>query len=163
MNTVLMFALFLVLLALTAFFNLAEMALVAARASALHGAENGKAAVTVLDLRKQPGLFLAAIRAGDLITDLLTGAFIISWFEGLIRTGLGALPIIGGYALAVAGVGRLRCRVLRHSGVRGPCAEEHRPQRAGAIGDAHCLSATAADTSSRVHSLLHLKAPTRWF
>jgi hypothetical protein len=102
MNTVLMSAL---LLALTALFNLAEMALVAARASALHGAENGKAAGNVLHLKKRPGLFLAAIRAGDLITDLLTGAFIVSWIEALIRTGLGALPVIGGYASAVAGLG----------------------------------------------------------
>jgi len=92
MNSVLMFALFLVLLALTAFFNPAEMALVAARASAPRGAENGAAAGRVLDLKKRPGLFLAAIRAGDLITDLLTGALIVSWIEALIRTGLGALP-----------------------------------------------------------------------
>ena len=70
MNTALMLALFLLLLALTAFFNLTEMALVAARASALHVAENGEAAGKVLDLKKRPGLFLAAIRAGDLVTDL---------------------------------------------------------------------------------------------
>jgi CBS domain containing-hemolysin-like protein len=40
MNGALMFTLFLVLLALTAFFNLAEMALVAARASKLESAGN---------------------------------------------------------------------------------------------------------------------------
>lgn len=56
-------------------------------------------------LKKRPGLFLAAIRAGDLITDLLTGAFVVSWIEGLIRAGLGAVPVVGGYASAVAGLG----------------------------------------------------------
>ena len=65
MNSQLMFALFLVLLALTAFFNLAEMALVAARASKLEGAQNAKAADNVLTIKERPGLFLAAIRAGD--------------------------------------------------------------------------------------------------
>jgi hypothetical protein len=48
----------------------------------------------VLDLKRRPGLFLA-IRAGDLITDLLTGTFIVSWIEELIHAGLGALPGIG--------------------------------------------------------------------
>jgi CBS domain containing-hemolysin-like protein len=76
MNSQLMFALFLVLLALTAFFNLAEMALVAARASKLESAQNAKAADNVLTIKERPGLFLAAIRAGDLITDLLIGAFV---------------------------------------------------------------------------------------
>ena len=106
-NPALMLALFLVLLALTAFFNLAEMALVAARASALERAENDRAASKVLNLKKRPGLFLAAIRAGDLITDLLTGAFVVSWIEGLIRAGLAAVPVpvFGGYASAVAGLG----------------------------------------------------------
>jgi len=105
MNTALMLALFLVLLTLTAFLNLAEMALVAARASALQGAENTKAAGNVLDLKQRPGLFLAAIRAGDLITDLLTGAFVVSWVEELIRSGLSKLPVIGGYGSAVAALG----------------------------------------------------------
>jgi CBS domain containing-hemolysin-like protein len=80
-----MFTLFFALLALTAFFNLAEMALVAARASKPQSAENAKAAESVLTLKKQPGLFLAAIRAGDLATDLLAGAFVVTWIEDLIR------------------------------------------------------------------------------
>jgi putative hemolysin len=105
MNTVLMFALVLVLLALTAFFDLAEKALAAAHASALHGVQNGKAAGKVLDLKNRPGLFLTAMRAGDLINDLFTGAFIVSWIETLIRTRLGALPVVGRYASAVAGLG----------------------------------------------------------
>jgi putative hemolysin len=92
-----------VLLILTAFFNLAEMALVAARASALDRAKNVAAASKVLDLKRRPGQFLAAIRAGDLITDLLTGAFVVSWIEELIRTGLDLVPGVGGYASAIAG------------------------------------------------------------
>jgi Cyclin M transmembrane N-terminal domain len=103
MNTALMLPLFLVLLALMAFFNLAEMALVAARASALERAKDVAAASKVLDLKRRPGQFLAAIRAGDLITDLLTGAFIVSWIEELIRTGLDLVPGVGGYASAIAG------------------------------------------------------------
>jgi putative hemolysin len=105
MNNALMLSLFAVLLALTAFFNLAEMALVAARASALERAKNVDAASKVLDLKRRPGQFLAAIRAGDLITDLLTGAFIVSWIEELIRTGLDLVPGVGGYASAIAGAG----------------------------------------------------------
>jgi putative hemolysin len=73
MNTVLMFALFLVLFALTAFFKLAEMALVAARMFTLGRADNSKAAGKVLGPKKRPGLFLAVIRAGDLVTDLPPG------------------------------------------------------------------------------------------
>jgi magnesium and cobalt exporter, CNNM family len=88
---------------LTAFFNLAEMALIASRASALERAKNVTAASKVLDLKRRPGQFLAAIRAGDLITDLLTGAFIVSWIEELIRTGLDLVPGVGGYASAIAG------------------------------------------------------------
>jgi putative hemolysin len=104
MNSVQMLALFLVLLALTAFFNLAEMALVAARASRLESAaKNGKAAEKVLTLKKRPGLFLAAIRAGDLVTDLLTGAFVVTGLQDLIGSGLQGLPIVGGYASAFAG------------------------------------------------------------
>jgi putative hemolysin len=102
MSSAQMFTLFLALLALTAFFNLAEMALVAARASNLRSADNAKAAENVLTLKKQPGLFLAAIRAGDLITDLLIGAFVVTWIEDLIRSGLHGLPLVGAYASAFA-------------------------------------------------------------
>jgi putative hemolysin len=97
-----MLTLFLVLLALTAFFNLAEMALVAARASKLRSAENTEAAESVLTLKTRPSLFLGAIRAGDLITDLLTGAFVVTWIEGLIGSVLGGLPLVGAYASAFA-------------------------------------------------------------
>jgi putative hemolysin len=103
MNSALMLALFLVLLALTAFFNLAEMALVAARAARLENGANSKAADHVLNLKRQPGLFLAAIRAGDLLTDLLMGAFVVTWIEDLLRAGLRGLPFIGSYASAFAG------------------------------------------------------------
>jgi len=81
MNTALMLPLFFVLLASTAFFNLADMALVAARVSVLKGVDNARAALKVQELKTRPGLLLAAIRAGDLITDLLAGAFIVSWVE----------------------------------------------------------------------------------
>jgi putative hemolysin len=91
-------------LALTAFFNLAEMALIAARASKLESAQHSAAAARVLELKKRPGLFLAAIRAGDLITDLLTGAFVVTWLEEAIRSGLRGVPLIGAFAAAAGGV-----------------------------------------------------------
>jgi putative hemolysin len=51
-----------ILLALTAFFNLAEMSLVAARAAALESSADNAAARTALLLKKRPGLFLDASR-----------------------------------------------------------------------------------------------------
>ncbi len=100
MHTAIMVTLFFVLLGLTAFFNLAEMALVAARASRLEGSEHSAAAARVLELKRRPGLFLAAIRAGDLITDLLTGAFVVTWLEEAIRSGLHGVPLVGAFAAA---------------------------------------------------------------
>lgn len=100
-----MLALFVCLLALTAFFNLAEMALVAARTSGLERAENQNAARTVLALKRRPGLFLAAIRAGDLVTDLLTGAFVVTWLEEVIRSALAGHPAVSPYAAPIATVG----------------------------------------------------------
>ena len=87
------------LLALTAFFHLAEMALVAARTSTL--IEAGEAARVVLALKKRPGLFLAAVRTGDRVTDLLTGAYVVTWLEQASGSGLAGLP----YAPVLAGFG----------------------------------------------------------
>jgi hypothetical protein len=33
----------------------------------------------VRTLKRRPGLFLAAIRAGDLVIDMLMGAFVATW------------------------------------------------------------------------------------
>jgi putative hemolysin len=96
--------LFVVLLALTAFFNLAEMSLVAARAAALESSADNAAARTALLLKKRPGLFMAAIRAGDLITDLLVGAFVVTWLTDFADEALHRVPLIGGYAPAIAAV-----------------------------------------------------------
>jgi putative hemolysin len=95
---------FLCLLALTAYFNLAEMALVAARESNLDKTTNVKAAQAVLELKKRPGLFLAAIRFGDLVTDLLIGAYVVTWLETLIDAELAYMPALAAYAPAVAGI-----------------------------------------------------------
>ena len=99
-----MLALLLGLVALTAFFNLAEMALVASRTARLDQAENKRAAGVVLDLKKRPGLFLAAIRAGDLLTDLLTGAFVVTWLEGALKSFLARSHVLEGYASITATV-----------------------------------------------------------
>jgi CBS domain containing-hemolysin-like protein len=64
MNSALMVPLFLVLLALTAFFNLAEMALVAARASKLEVAGNAKAAENVLTKEFKALIFQASFHPG---------------------------------------------------------------------------------------------------
>ncbi|AXC09995.1 Magnesium and cobalt efflux protein CorC [Acidisarcina polymorpha] len=88
MHHAFMILLFLILLALTAFFNLAEMALVASRVAKLESNLPSEGATTALQLKKRPGLFLAAIRAGDLFTDLLMGAFVVTWLEGYVRSAL---------------------------------------------------------------------------
>jgi putative hemolysin len=104
MNTAFTLPLFLVLLLLTAFFNLAEMALVAARQPALEGAaKSGGAAEAALALKKRLGLFLAAIRAGDLLTDLIIGAYVVTWLEGLLRDQLVGLPAVAAYAPLIGG------------------------------------------------------------
>jgi putative hemolysin len=104
MSSALTLMLFVILLALTAFFNLAEMGLIAARAAVLERSPDSIAARTALALKKRPGLFLAAIRAGDLITDLLIGAFVVTWLTDFAEGALQRAPVIGGYAPAVAGI-----------------------------------------------------------
>jgi putative hemolysin len=104
MNFALMLALFVILLAMTAFFNLAEMGLIAARAAVLERSSDSIAAQTALALKKRPGLFLAAIHAGDLITDLLIGAFVVTWLTDFGDAALRRVPFIGGYAPAIAGI-----------------------------------------------------------
>ena len=96
--------LFVLLLAVTAFFNLAEMALVAVRASTL-AASDDPLAKRALVLKQRPGLFLAAIRAGDLLTDLLTGAFVVTTLEATLRGPLSGMPAVGGGAGAIASIG----------------------------------------------------------
>jgi putative hemolysin len=104
MDSALAPVLFVVLLALTAFFNLAEMSLVAARAAALESSADNAAARTALLLKKRPGLFMAAIRAGDLITDLLVGAFVVTWLRDFADEAVRRVPLIGGYAPVIAAV-----------------------------------------------------------
>jgi len=92
---------FVLLLAATAFFNLAEMALIAARSTTLAELEDPRAQLALV-LKRRPGLFLAAIRAGDLITDLLTGAFVVTALEAVLRRSLEAAPLLQGVAGVVA-------------------------------------------------------------
>ena len=94
---------FALLLAATAFFNLAEMALIAVRSPALAASDDPRAG-RALRLKQRPGLFLAAIRAGDLLTDLLTGAFVGTGLADALRRFLARLPMLGGSAAAIATV-----------------------------------------------------------
>ena len=98
-------AVFVLLLALTAFFNLAEMALVAARGAMLDQAANQVAAGRVIRLKQRPGLFLAAIRAGDLVTDLLIGAYVVTWLERAFRGAIAQMSGAAPYATALSSIG----------------------------------------------------------
>ena len=102
MHIGLMLILFPVLLAIKAFFNLAEEALVTARVSILESSVTSKGVEKVLELKKEPGLFLAAIRAGDTVTDLFTGALVITSIEEYVRSSLHGVPVVGSYNSAVA-------------------------------------------------------------
>lgn len=58
----------------------------------------------MLDLKKRRGLFLAATLAGDLITNLLAGALVVTWLEDTIRHALRAVPLPGEIAATAASV-----------------------------------------------------------
>lgn len=103
MHSFSMFGFALLLLATTAFFNLAEMALVAVRPARL-GSDASASANHIWALKKRPGLFLAAVRAGDRITDLITGAFIVTWVERELHQALSKLPVVGPYASSVGSI-----------------------------------------------------------
>jgi hypothetical protein len=120
-------------------FHLAEMSLIAARTAVLESSSDGGAARTALALKKRPELFLAAIRAGDLITDLLIGAFVVTWLTDFSDGALHRVPFVDGYARAVAAVAAFVVVLCRLG------AKEHRPRRAGAYGGAHRSSAESAD------------------
>ncbi|NYE27616.1 putative hemolysin [Rhodanobacter sp. K2T2] len=95
---------FFVLLVLTAFFNYTEMAFIASRDTTLQTMGSQGPMERVLRLKARPGLFLAAIRAGDLVTDMLMGAFVITWLTKLVSDALAMTPIAGSYAKTVASI-----------------------------------------------------------
>lgn len=95
---------FVLLVATTAFFNLAEMALVVARPERLQ-AQNTASAETiglVLQIKEEPGAFLSATQSGNTITSILAGTFCVTAFADTLALGLGSLPWLHGYAHAAS-------------------------------------------------------------
>lgn len=105
MTLIAIVALFIGLLALTFFFNLAEMALIAVRdASVEANLKSSPRALIVARLKKRPALFLAVIRAGDLITDLLMGALVVTYFSDAVALVFANIPILGKHQQMIAGL-----------------------------------------------------------
>lgn len=92
--------LFLFFVALTAFFNVAEMALVASRKpklDALVTRPSASAAVAVR-LKDDPGTFLSAIQAGITVTSILAGTFCVTAFAVAAASLLERLTVPVTYA-----------------------------------------------------------------
>lgn len=92
--------LFVFFVALTAFFNFAEMALVAARPSRLDALSNrhwsnAKLAAT---LKQEPGAFLSAVQCGITATSILAGTFCVNAFISSITSALSTIPSAAPYA-----------------------------------------------------------------
>jgi putative hemolysin len=92
--------LFVFFVALTAFFNVAEMALVAARPSRLDALSdrhwsNAKLAAS---LRQEPGAFLSAVQCGITATSILAGTFCVNAFISSITSALSNVPSVAPYA-----------------------------------------------------------------
>jgi len=56
----------------------------------------------MIELKARSSLFLTAIRAGDLVTDLLIGTYVATWLEGLRWNALGYWSAISSFAGALA-------------------------------------------------------------
>ncbi|CUJ03126.1 Putative Mg2+ and Co2+ transporter CorB [Achromobacter xylosoxidans] len=95
---------FVLLVAITAFFNLAEMALVVARPERLqaHGAASSGTISLVLKIKENPGAFLSATQSGNTITSILAGTFCVTAFAETLAQALSAFPVLDGYAGAAS-------------------------------------------------------------
>lgn len=95
---------FVLLVATTAFFNLAEMALVVARPERLQAQNTGSADTIdlVLKIKEDPGAFLSATQSGNTITSILAGTFCVTAFSDTLALGLASLPWLRGYVQAAS-------------------------------------------------------------
>ncbi|RFU44298.1 hemolysin family protein [Paraburkholderia sp. DHOC27] len=92
--------LFLFFVALTAFFNVAEMALVAARPARLEAlsSRHWSNAKLAASLKQEPGAFLSAVQCGITATSILAGTFCVNAFIASITSSLTAIPGAAPYA-----------------------------------------------------------------
>ncbi|MDR8394748.1 MAG: hemolysin family protein [Paraburkholderia sp.] len=93
-------ALFLFFVALTAFFNIAEMALVASRKPKLDAlvTRPSASAALAIRLKEDPGTFLSAIQAGITVTSILAGTFCVTAFAVAAESLLERLTVPVTYA-----------------------------------------------------------------
>lgn len=94
---VLLFAFF---VATTAFFNIAEMALVASRLARLEAMSNrGRSnAQLAIQLKENPGVFLSAVQSGITATSILAGTFCVNAFIASASAALSSIPQLAPYA-----------------------------------------------------------------
>jgi putative hemolysin len=92
--------LFLFFVALTAFFNVAEMALVAARPARLDALSNRhwSNARLAASIKQEPGAFLSAVQCGITATSILAGTFCVNAFISSITSVLSSFPGVAPYA-----------------------------------------------------------------
>ncbi|MFT4063658.1 hemolysin family protein [Paraburkholderia sp.] len=92
--------LFLFFVALTAFFNIAEMALVAARPARLDALSNRhwSNAKLAASLKQEPGDFLSAVQCGITATSILAGTFCVNAFIASLTAALSTIPGAAAYA-----------------------------------------------------------------
>jgi putative hemolysin len=100
--------LFLFLLAVTAFFNVAELALVATRIERIHPGlgVSKQTADRVLALKREPGRFLATTQSGITLASILAGTFCVVAFEHGLEEVLATIDSarLSRYAQPVASV-----------------------------------------------------------
>ena len=98
--------LFLFFVALTAFFNVAEMALVAARPARLDAlaTRHRSNAELAASLKREPSAFLSAVQCGITATSILAGTFCVNAFISSITSALSAIPTMAPYAPAAGTV-----------------------------------------------------------
>lgn len=92
--------LFVFFVALTACFNFAEMALVAARPARLDALpdRHRSNAKLVASLKQEPGAFLSAVQCGITATSILAGTFCVNAFITSITSALSTIPHVAPYA-----------------------------------------------------------------
>lgn len=100
---ILLFAFF---VGLTAFFNLAEMALVAARPTKLDAMSSKRRtnARLAIELREDPGSFLSAVQCGITATSILAGTYCVNGFIASVTSILQSMPFVAPYASGVGAV-----------------------------------------------------------
>jgi putative hemolysin len=92
--------LFVFLVMVTAFFNIAEMSLVASRPARLEALSSKRQANAklVIGLKENPGTFLSAVQSGVTATSILAGTFCVNAFIASSIAALASVPVLAPYA-----------------------------------------------------------------